>query len=355
MNHRVQIVAWVLMGLLGSACKSSPAKEMARVEAAPISVETHEVKAIEVPTTLRLTGTLRGDRETDLAANAQGRVISTSVERGQEVKANEVLAKLDVRAAALTAAEARAQVESARTQVEQAKRECERYEQLRQKGAVSEIEYDRVMAQCRTLPHSVEAASARASLAAHNVGDGIIRAPFPGLVSERYIEVGQYVRQETRVVTLVSIDTLRLEFAVPEAEIAHAKVGAKVVFKVAAFPGKIFEGTVRFVSGALRPATRDLVVEALVDNKERLLKPGMFANVELVTGSRSLPAVPRASVRQEGGTARAFFVANGRVEERLLTLGPDAGDLVSVVRGAAVGDRVAVGKLDELSNGRAVQ
>ena len=97
------------------------------------------------------------------------------------------------------------------------------------------------------------------------------------------------------------------------------------------------------------------VVEALVENKERLLRPGMFANVELVTGSRSLPAVPRASVRVEGGTSRAFFVAGGRVEERLLTLGPDAGDLVSVLRGASLGDLVAVGKLDELSNGRAVR
>jgi membrane fusion protein (multidrug efflux system) len=157
------------------------------------------------------------------------------------------------------------------------------------------------------------------------------------------------------VVTLVSIDTLRLELAVPESEVAQAKVGAKVLFRVVAYPGKVFEGSVRFVSGALRPATRDLVVEALVENKERLLRPGMFANVELVTGSRSLPAVPRASVRAEGGTSRAFFVAGGRVEERLLTLGPESGDLVSVVRGAALGDRVAVGKLEELSNGRAVR
>lgn len=355
MNQRVELVAWVLAGLLGSACKSSPAKELSPVESAPIAVETREVKSVEVPTTLRLTGTLRGDRETELAANAQGRVTSTSVERGQEVKANEVLAKLDVRAAALGAAEARAQVETARSQVDQAKKECERYEQLNQKGAVSALEYDKVMAQCRTLPHSVEAATARASLAAQNVGDGVIRAPFPGLVTERSIEVGQYVRQETRVVTLVSIDTLRLELAVPEAEVAQAKVGAKVLFRVVAYPGKVFEGTVRFVSGALRPATRDLVVEALVENKERLLRPGMFANVELVTGSRSLPAVPRASVRAEGGTSRAFFVAGGRVEERLLTLGPDAGDLVSVVRGAALGDRVAVGKLEDLSNGRAAR
>ncbi len=70
------------------------------------------------------------------------------------------------------------------------------------------------------------------------MGDGVIRAPFPGLVTERSIEVGQYVRQETRVVTLVSIDTLRLELAVPEAEVAQAKIGAKVLFRVVAYPGK---------------------------------------------------------------------------------------------------------------------
>jgi membrane fusion protein, multidrug efflux system len=222
-----------------------------------------------VPRTLRLTGTLRGDREADLAANASGRVLKTAVERGAQVKPGQVLATLDVRAASLSAAEARAQADSVRAQEEQAHGECARYEQLKQKGAISDLEYQQKITQCRTLPLSAQAATARAALAAQNVGDGVIRAPFAGVIAERFIEVGQFVRQDSKVVSIVSLDPIRLELAVPEAEAAKVREGAELSFSVAAHPGQRFLGQVRFVSGVVRRATRDLVVEAVVDNRER--------------------------------------------------------------------------------------
>lgn len=338
------------------ACnRTSTAAADADAEQKPIAVETAPVTEIEVPTTLRLSGTLRGNQETDLAANAAGRVLATSVERGAAVTPGQVLAKLDVRAAALSAVEARAQAESAQAQQSQAQAECARYEQLKAKGAISDLEYDRAMAQCRTLPLSAQAASARARLAAQNVGDGIIRAPFAGVVTERQIEVGQYVRQDTRIVTLVSLDPLRLELAVPESEVSKVKVDADVSFSVAAFPGQRFVGKIRFVSGALRSTTRDLVVEALVKNPDKALLPGMFADVELTTGSRKLPSVPNASVMLREGQARVFALVAGRLEERLLALGPAVGDRASVLKGAALGDQVVLPPLEGLGNGQRVK
>jgi RND family efflux transporter MFP subunit len=338
------------------ACnRTSSAATDAGVEHTPVAVKGATVTEIEVPTTLRLSGTLRGNQETDLAANAAGRVLATSVERGAMVKPGQVLAKLDVRAAALSATEARAQAESAQAQQAQGQAECARYEQLKTKGAISDLEYDRAMSQCRTLPLSAQAASARARLAAQNVGDGIIRAPFAGVVTERQIEVGQYVRQDTRIVTLVSLDPLRLELAVPESEVGKVKVDADVAFTVAAFPGQRFEGKIRFVSGALRRATRDLVVEALVKNPDKTLLPGMFADVELSIGTRKLPSVPKASVILRDGQARAFALVDGRLEERLLALGPEVGDRVSVAKGAALGELVALPPLEGLSNGQRVR
>ena len=288
-----------------AACKGKTADAAAAVhEEPPVSVKTEPARTIEVPRTLRLTGTLRGDREADLAANASGRVLSTSVERGDQIKPGQVLAKLDTRAASLSAAEARAQADSTRAQEEQARTECERYEQLKAKGAISDLEYQQKITQCRTLPLSVQAASARAALAAQNVGDGVIRAPFAGVVTERFIEVGQFVRQDSRVVTIVSADPLRLEIAVPEAQVASVKEGADVTFAVAAYPERRFPGKVRFVSGALRATTRDLIAEALVPNPDRLLLPGMFADVELVIGAQRLPSVPASAVRELDDQAR---------------------------------------------------
>jgi membrane fusion protein (multidrug efflux system) len=338
-----------------AGCKGKTADAAASREEAPISVQTEVARSIEVPRTLRLTGTLRGDRETDLAANANGRVLATSVERGEQIKPGQVLARLDTRAASLSAAEARAQADSTRAQEEQARGECDRYEQLKAKGAISDLEYQQKITQCRTLPLSVQAAAARAALAAQNVGDGVIRAPFAGVVTERFIEVGQFVRQDSRVVTIVSVDPLRLQIAVPEAQVASVKEGADVAFSVAAFPGRKFAGKVRFVSGALRSTTRDLIAEALVPNAERLLLPGMFADVELVIGSQKLPSVPARALREQDEQTRLFAVVAGRLEERVVAVGPRVGDRVAVTRGVAETDQVVVSDLAALVNGRKVR
>jgi membrane fusion protein (multidrug efflux system) len=350
--------SWPLLACLSLAlggCKGQSADAAAKPEESPVQVQTEVAQSIDVPRTLRLTGTLRGDRETDLAANASGRVLATSVERGERIKPGQVLAKLDTRAAALSAADARAQVDSARASADQARTECDRYEQLKAKGAVSDLEYQAKIAQCRTLPLNVQAASARAALAAQNVGDGVIRAPFAGVVTERYVEVGQFVRQDSRVVTIVSADPLRLQIAVPEAQVAVVKEGADVTFTVAAYAGRRFEGKVRFVSGALRATTRDLVVEAIVPNSERLLLPGMFADVELTVGSQRLPSVPVGALSEQDEQARVFVVVNGKLEERIVALGPKVDGRVSITRGVSDGEQVVVSDPKGLSNGRKVR
>lgn len=339
-----------------AACKDKTADAAAgSKEDAPVEVQSEAVTSIDVPRTLRLTGTLKGDRETDLAANANGRVLATSVERGEQIKPGQVLAKLDTRAAALSALDARVQVESFRAQEEQARGECDKYEQLKARGAISDLEYQQKITQCRTLPLSVQAASARAALAAQNVGDGIIRAPFAGVVTERYVEVGQYVSQSSRVVTIVSADPLRLQITVPEAQVANVKEGAAVSFTVAAYADRRFEGKVRFVSGALRSTTRDLVAEAIVANPERLLIPGMFADVELVVGTQKLPSVAAKAVRELDDQARVFVVTNGRLEERIVALGAKVGDRVAIARGVKDGEQVVVSDAAGLANGRKVR
>ncbi len=338
------------------ACKGKTADAAAGAKEEPaIEVKTEAVVAIDVPRTLRLTGTLRGDREADLAANANGRVLATMVERGEQIKPGQILAKLDTRALALSAADARAQVESIRAQEEQAKGECEKYEQLKARGAISDLEYQQKITQCRTLPLNVQAASARAALAAQNVGDGVIRAPFAGVVTERFVEVGQYVRQDSRVVTIVSADPLRLQITVPEAQVASVKEGAAVSFTVAAYPNKRFEGKVRFVSGALRSSTRDLVAEAIVANPDRALIPGMFADVELAVGSQKSASVPASALREADEQTRLFVVTAGRLEERIVALGPRAGDRVAIARGVKEGEQVVVSDLTGLANGRKVR
>jgi len=307
-----------------------------------------------MPRILQLTGNLRGQHETDLAANAAGRVLSTFVERGAQVKKGDILAKLDIRAASLGAAEAKAAAELARTQADNAKRDCSRYEKLFQEGSISQAEYDRISDQCRTTPLSVAASEARAQAAAIVVGDGIIRAPFGGVVTERYIEVGQFVRQDTKVVALVDLEQLKLEFTVPESNLSSVKEGNLVSFTVSAYPDRSFEGAVKYIGASVRTTTRDLVAEAVVTNPDKVLRPGMFASVALQIGDQMTAVVPKLAVTTKEGRSHVLVIVDGRVDERVVQTGTTTGDLLGVVKGLQAGDKVVIKAPEGLRNGQLV-
>jgi membrane fusion protein (multidrug efflux system) len=355
MDHRTFLSSLAVLGLVAAATQGCNRKAQAQIETKPLHVDTVVAEVVDAPISLRLTGSLKGERETDLAANAAGRVSKTTVERGDEVQQGTLLAQLDTSGANLSLAEAQVQVASSKTQDNINRAECARYDLLKQKGAISDLEYDQATAKCKTAPLSLKAAQVRRSIAAKNVGDGTIRAPFAGVVSERYVDVGEYVQASSKVVSIAQIGELRLEFAVPEANVPMMKVGADVEFQVAAYPEKPFHGTVRFVSGAVRASTRDLVAEALVKNTDRLLKPGMFADVALAAGIEKLPGLPQSAIFERQGKKRVYVVADGRLQERVVQIGPAVGERLAVRDGVKAGEKVATGKLEGLQNGARVE
>ncbi len=335
-------------------CKKPPsAAQESRVEA--VSVTTVKVREQPMPRALKLTGTLRGSQQTELAANASGRVLQTFVERGSEVKKGAKLALLDVRTAAATANEARKSVALAKAQAESAKRECERVTKLLDSNAISAAERDRTADTCRNAGISVEAAEARAQTVSLALSDGTIVAPFAGVITQRYVNAGEYVRMDSKVVTLVNVESLRLEFTVPEANIAAVKEGSTLSFTVPAYADRTFTGTVKFVGGAVRETTRDLVAEAIVDNADRALRPGMFSTVSLHTGEMPAPVVPKSAlVAKEDGTYRVFVVVNRRLEERVVQVGPEKGNDVAIMHGVNKDDDVVAEPSAKIRNGLAV-
>ena len=356
MSKRAASMLLLALAAAPAGCKAKASAAVSTEEAArPIHVETTEVREQPMPRFLALTGTLRGERQTDLAANANGRVLETLVERGAEVKKGALIARLDVRAAALSAAEAQAQVAVARAQEATATRECERSKALLAKGVISQIEFDKTSDLCRTSPLSVAAAAARVSSASQGIGDGQIRAPFDGMISERFIEVGEYVRQDSKVVSLVAVDTLRIEFTVPEAGLASLKAGGALTFSVTAYPERSFTGTVRFISAAVRETTRDLVAEATVANTDRALRPGMFTSIALATGEAPSPVVLKDAILVKDGRARVFAVVDHRAEERVVQTGVEKDGVIAVVRGVRAGDKLVLKPSETLQNGQAVE
>src|SRR5206468_13097928 len=146
---------------------------------------------------------------------------------------------------------------------------------LFEKGAISKADYDKIRTQCSTTKWSVSAAEARRSLTAEALRDTDIRAPFSGMVVERAVTAGEYVRPESRVATLVNTDQLRVEVTVSEADISQVKQGMDLDFRTAGDSGgRVYHGKVRYVGPSVRKQSRDAVVEAVFPNDAHDLRPG---------------------------------------------------------------------------------
>jgi membrane fusion protein (multidrug efflux system) len=344
-------VVWLMLALGGC---HRPADEQASPTQVKIHVETALVQAKEVPQEVALTGVLEANERTDLAANATGRVTRVFVELGQRVMAGEPIAQLDARAATLTAREATANMQSAADQLAAYKKDCDRYQGLLAKGAITQQEYDRAMGQCQTQTSSSAAAQARDDAARQTLADSTVRAPFAGKIADRLVHVGDYVRPDTKVVTLLADDPLRLRLTIPEGDIFAVREGLEVRFETAGIPGRNFHATVRFIGGEVRAQTRDLVVEAIVENHDGALLPGMFVSAHLSTGQAKLPVVPKTTLVSAPTSQTVFVVDGDRVHQRVVQPGAPLGDDVAILDGVKEGDHVVLNPSNALTDGALV-
>jgi membrane fusion protein (multidrug efflux system) len=391
---RAALALVLLLPLLAACGKSedkSP-KTSASAVATPLAVASAVAKERTHPRTLEVTGTLVADAQADVAAETSGRVIAVAIERGTHLPAGTVIARLDDRDASnqlreAEAAEAQAaakiglvsgrpfnatdnvEVKKVQLAMERLEKEYERYARLVDEGAVSRSEADSRRVEYLTAKEEYAASLQRAreayqglltqrvrvQIARKGLEDVIIRAPFEGLVAEKYVSVGQFLQKGARVATLVRVDPLRIELTVPEIATAAVKRAENVRFVVQAYPDRAFEGRIKYIGPSLRSDSRALVVEAVVPNRERLLHPGFFATARI-----DLPAtepslfVPAASVRTDAGVSKVFVLKDGRAEQRFVQIGRGIGGEVEVLRGLRNSERVATSDLDRLADGLAV-
>jgi len=350
--HR-RTIAILVSVLALTACKG---KEEAPQKAAPARehVETVAAEKKRVPRELTLTGVLIANERTDLAANAAGRVVRVFVELGQRVPINAPIVQLDKRSAVLAAREASANVQTAVEQLSASKKDCDRYRLLLERGVITQQIFDRAMGQCQTQVSSEVAARVRVDQATQQLADSTVRAPFAGKIADRAVHVGDYVRPDSKVVTLLADNPLRLRLTVPESNIFAIKPDLEVRFETSGIPDRTFSAVIKFIGGEVREQTRDLVVEALVDNHDGALLPGMFVTAHLATGVSDLPVVAKQAL-VAGATAPSLFIIDGdRVRQRMVQLGPPSGELLSILDGIKAGDRVVLNPSNKLSDGTLV-
>jgi HlyD family secretion protein len=170
-----------------------------------------------------------------------------------------------------------------------------------------------------------------------------IVAPFPGEVVRRNVDNGALVSPSTPLVTLVHMETLKVLANVLEKDIALVKPGMKAKILTETYPEEPFEGTIVRINKALDLATRTLQAEINVPNPGRLLKPGMFAKIEvMLTDKPDALAIPREAVLEEGGKQAVFVVEGNQALRKRVVTGIEQGELIEVVEGLKDGEKVVV-------------
>jgi Cu(I)/Ag(I) efflux system membrane fusion protein len=192
--------------------------------------------------------------------------------------------------------------------------------------------------------------------------DLVVRSPAAGTVLEKKVVQGEYVTAGQDLYVLADLSRLWLSAKVYEQELGGIEVGQPAVARFAAFPGRDFQGRIRFIDPVLDPATRTAGVRVELPNPGGLLKPGMFATAELRVGLGRGLAIPKSAVLDTGVRQIVYVeAAPGRFTGREVRLGAPAGDLVQVVAGLAEGDRVVtsanflIDSQSQLATGRSIQ
>ena len=341
----IAVLIGIKAGQIGSMIKAGKA-----FVPPPEAVTSAQAEATEWEATRAAIGTLVAVRGVTLGSELAGLVREIGFESGASVKRGAVLVKLD------TSTE-EAQLEAAVADASLARISLERARTLRKGGANTQVDLDAAEARARQTEATV--AGLRATIAKKT-----IRAPFDGRIAIRQVELGQVVSPGTAIASLQSVSPIHADFWLPQQALAELKVGQRARLRTDAFPGSSWDGEITTVNPEIDVATRNVRVRATFLNADGQLRPGMFANVEILSSERRpVLLIPATSVifapygdsvftieekREESGKATAV------ARQKFVRLGERRGDFVEVTSGLSAGATIVSTGAFKLRNGASV-
>ena len=319
--------------------------------APPPEAVTSVVAKQEVwPDSLSVIGTMEAVHGVMVSADLPGTVSKINFESGQSVKQGEVIVELDTR-------QERAQLAALEAQRDLAKVNFGRTQKLVDEGVLSRQEFDNAVASQKQTEANV--GEIRATIERKT-----IRAPFSGILGIRKVNLGQYLAAGNPIVQLQSLNPIYVNFGVPQQEGAQVKVGSHVVVTAQDLAGKSFKGTVNAQDSVIDEATRNVQVQATLENPQGKLRPGMFVQVEMHYGKpREAVTLPASAISYAPYGDSVFVITDLKdpkgntyrgVRQQFIKIDGSRGDQVAVVSGVKAGDEVVSSGVFKLRNGAAV-
>lgn len=339
-----QLMGVALVGAAMAACGSAESNEAGPGGGGPppMPVEVAIAQQDTVVDAIRTTGEIEAVQSVELRPEVEGRIVDILTREGSIVSRGTALFKIDD-------AELSALVAQLSAELDLANQALSRTRELLARDASSQADLEEAEATQR---------STQAQLALQQVRleRTVVRAPFSGIVGERFVSIGDYVTSSSSLTTLQTVDPQRAAFQVPERHASRLAVGQQVTFSVAAVPGREFIGEVDFVDPRVQLPGRMITVKASVPNGERLLRPGMFIETSLATEVRpEAVVVPEDALLPLQGASYMWTVTEeGTASRKEVAIGVRVPGFVEVRSGIEPGTQVVVGGLERLSEGAPV-
>jgi membrane fusion protein (multidrug efflux system) len=308
------------------------------------SVAVEAATAISTTSTedLRAIGTLQSDESVQISSEITGRIVEILLQEGAHVTAGAVLVRLDD-------ALAIAEVSDAKARFDLAQGNLGRANSLAKSGNVTERARDEASTNAETTRAGLELSKVR--LSKH-----FIRAPFSGVAGIRKVSPGAYIAAGDPIVNLEKIDTLKIDFKLPELFLAQVKTGQSIEIAVDALPGRTFTGTIYAIDPHLDVNGRALNIRARLENPDLVLRPGLFARIR-VKGqvTRNVLVIPESAIVPRGEEKIVYRVENGQAIEAKVTLGNRNDGLVEVLDGLTADATVVTAGQQKLKDGSPVE
>lgn len=296
--------------------------------AAPVPVVTAAAQRRPIDVAIEAIGTANANEAVNVTSKTTNMVTAIRFSDGQTVQAGQVLVELDRSQAGADFAEASAAHE-------ESVRQFNRSRELLATQALSKAQHDQLEATMKANQARVAAAQAR-------LDDTYIRAPFAGRVGLRRVSVGTLISPGTVITTLDDTSSIKVDFQVPESYVSELRAGQNVEATTNAWPGRKFIGRVGSVDSRVDPATRAVMVRAIVPNREGLLKPGMFLTVAITQDRRPALVIPEEALVPEQARQFVYVIDGGTAAKREVFLGRREPGFVEITSGLAAGDLIVV-------------
>jgi membrane fusion protein (multidrug efflux system) len=346
------LLVWKGPELFKLAQPKGPAKAVATSSASPtgMPVQTQVAKTVQWQPYLQGIGSVAAINGVSISPQLAGTVVQIAFDSGTRVKANDLLVQFDI-------SQEQAQLALATAKRDLARLTLDRDRNLLATRTISQSELDTAEANFRQTQGSVEEAQAI-------IEKKTIRAPFDGVAGIRQINLGQYVNPGQALVTLQAFNPVYVNFMLPQENLGDIAIGGKVEVLVDVFPQEVFAGQVTAINSEVDQTTRYIQVQATVPNQDHRLRPGMYAKVNLITGTeRTVVAIPDSAVNYAPYGNSVFIVSDmtgtdGKafkgVKQQFVRLGQTRGEMISVTSGVKPGDEVVTTDVFRLRNGAAV-